>query len=149
MKNEYYIVYADREPLDSRLYRRSDGGHQSEWSYTDAQGVHVSKQDRKDAIENCQHFPADERKEAEAAAISSTIAYAHIGDYKFKAMLIIPRETWRDWPESFKGKWTKATARFRGDIPAEMIGKRTVMVGCDHGYDGCVLLTEGLNFEIV
>ena len=149
MRGEYYIVYADREPVDSRLYRRPDGGHESEWSYTDTQGVHVSKEERKDKIENCQHFPADKRREAEAAAEESTLAFAHNGGYKFKAMLIIPRKVWREWPSDYKGKWDKATARFRGDIPADMIGKRTVMVGCDHDYNGCVLLTEGQHFEII
>ena len=57
------------------------------------------------------------------------------------------KEEWAG--EQHKGEWNDCPyfrdMVARGELPAEYIGRRTVMVGGDHGVE---LLTEGVHFTI-
>lgn len=59
----------------------------------------------------------------------------------------ITRKEWEAIPSAYKGEWTQGIADFRGDIPPELIGKKTMM-DYEPENGGTVLLTEGIHFNI-
>lgn len=64
-----------------------------------------------------------------------------------KRMKIYSKEEWAR--EQYKGRWDPSPFILdrveAGEVPAAYIGRRTVMVGGEHG---CTLLTEGIHFLV-
>lgn len=63
-------------------------------------------------------------------------------------MIQVKQSEWDKISPEYKGQWTQELADWRGDIPADRVGKRTVCSGCISDELGS-LLTEGCSFEIV
>ena len=63
-------------------------------------------------------------------------------------MIKVTQEQYNKISNDYKGEWSQSSVNFRGDIPKDYIGRKTVMSGCISKEQGS-LLTEGIHFEIV
>jgi hypothetical protein len=63
-------------------------------------------------------------------------------------MIKVTQQQWNKISNDYKGEWDATVFNYRGDVPKDYIGKRTVLSGCISADKGS-LLTEGIHFEIV